>query len=535
MSGPFQYGVGYVPFDHDPNIIYFDAFSGFPTGPITAIVVYTSAPSPVTVTGYLSYNSDIVTQFNVTSGAIRNDQTPDLVTFYVPFEFTISQVSATARTIVFAWSGLPHPTNSLNLYINDNFFVNVGTDLPTSGQYTAFGLTPDTDYGDCYFVNGTDQSAGIHGITTLNNQFQYDIEFSPSGSSPTQIVFDPFVGDYPSGYNTVIEIYSGNQSATVVGGFDDDLAFACTNPFGSSVDYVIFPSFKISFVSATPTSITFAWVGLPPSLHLSLYLNGSFYDNLANNSPPSGTYTATSLTPNTIYNPCYFTNGIIQTNYISAQTLPPFTIELVDRSNTTLTFAWSGLAQPTNTLYLFLNDGDIFYLVGSDKPASGTFTTQSPYLTPDTRYDTIYFYNADARVGFESTNELDGIQTLDSNFRYGVRYHATDGHTDRIYFEPFTTFPDQDVIIQVLMESDAGTTTSSIGFFSSAEHFEVVDNPYGDGIKYATFTAIPPIAITQGYTDDTTISVSWSGGYTGDTVNLYVNDEYYGTYNNNNT
>ena len=89
-SVPFQYGVGYVPFDYDPNIIYFDAFSGYPTIPIKAIVIYPSAPSPVTVIGYFSDSSEITTQFNVTSGAIRNDQQPDLVTFFPDVSFGIN-------------------------------------------------------------------------------------------------------------------------------------------------------------------------------------------------------------------------------------------------------------------------------------------------------------------------------------------------------------------------------------------------------------------------------------------------------------
>jgi hypothetical protein len=51
-----------------------------------------------------------------------------------------------------------------------------------------------------------------------------------------------------------------------------------------------------------------------------------------------------------------------------------FTISYVSATQTSITFAWSGLPQPSNDLYLELNNGDLEYSVGSDQPASGTYT-----------------------------------------------------------------------------------------------------------------------------------------------------------------
>jgi len=180
MSVPFEYGVGYVPGDHDPNLIYFGTFSGYPSTPIQAIVVYPSAPSPVTVNGYLSQYNFIVTAFNVTSGDIRNDQQPDLVTFY-PL-FTISYVSATQTSITFAWSGLAQPNNYLIIGCAEDLIDSVvGTDMPASGTYTVTGSTPSTTYYDCYFQDAyTFLSTNLIDASTLPNRWQLVQTLTPS-------------------------------------------------------------------------------------------------------------------------------------------------------------------------------------------------------------------------------------------------------------------------------------------------------------------------------------------------------------------
>jgi len=86
-------------------------------------------------------------------------------------------------------------------------------------------------------------------------------------------------------------------------------------------------SFTISFVSATPASITFAWVGLvQPNNELVLYLNNNDIEIIVgSDQPTSGTYTVTGLTPGTTYENCLFQDQSLTnftTNSIDASTLP---------------------------------------------------------------------------------------------------------------------------------------------------------------------------------------------------------------------
>jgi len=246
MSVPFQYGVGYVPGDHDSNIIYFDAFSGYPTSLIIAIVVYPSAPSPVTVTGYLSYNSAIVTQFNVTSGAIRNDQTPDLVTFYfkssrwqlvqtlTPSHFAISSaLSADGSTIISGSDKNSFPACIFRLI--DGQFQEVTTIPPSSQGYY---------FGEEVAVDARGQ---VFGISCTNGNIKHDTDHI-SGLDSKLVTFD-----LRSSVDVQGNVY---VSGTISGNFP-----VRTNQTGSTID-VLASDYYIG-VNGTGVTVTLPNTGVP--------------------------------------------------------------------------------------------------------------------------------------------------------------------------------------------------------------------------------------------------------------------------------
>jgi hypothetical protein len=70
-----------------------------------------------------------------------------------------------------------------------------------------------------------------------------------------------------------------------------------------------------------------------------------------------------------------------------------FTISYVSATQTSITFGWSGLAQPTNELIISCQDDLFIANIGFNKPASGTYTVTG--LIPGTTYIGCYFEDLD--------------------------------------------------------------------------------------------------------------------------------------------
>jgi hypothetical protein len=111
-----------------------------------------------------------------------------------------------------------------------------------------------------------DKQGGIRSTSIYASavQFAYNFQFKPIQASARELIFDQFVGR-PPGYNITMVIYSKGESATVIGGFDDDSKFAInakyTNRFGTDVDYVIFLNNAADTVN----------INLSPSCEFSLF------------------------------------------------------------------------------------------------------------------------------------------------------------------------------------------------------------------------------------------------------------------------
>jgi hypothetical protein len=183
---------------------------------------------------------------------------------------------------------------------------------------------------------------------------------------------------------------------------------------------------------------------------------------------------------------------------------PLFTISYVSSTSTSITFAWSGLPQPTNVLRIGCSEDLIDQVVGNNQPASGQYTVTG--LTPYTNYYGCYF--EDGLLTNFGTNSIDA-STTGIPFEYGVGYTPQDSDVDpnRFYFLlPFSGYPT--TTIQALAVYEV-TTVPLEGYFAIDVTFVVTVGNFQGTPDLVTF--YPLFTISYVSSTQTSITFAWDG------------------------
>jgi len=348
MTVPFQYGVQFTNIgSYDSYFINFNpVFSGSPTGTLK-IQIHTTVDTIIQTVGHFNIPNDPDppgSAFIIPSDALGNYE-PVSILFPVPTLNYIGYNGSPETQGVgphdnvgyvnwfntrtngdITTSGTTSSTNSLTNATN-GFYVTDSGQTNFSVQWNGYYI-PEVTGTYRFFCGSDDGSLLLVGGNVVVNNIQ------PQG----------FPGNRPNGSInlTAGTSYTVNIYFDQIGGQNNiQVLVSLPGSLQPTVDFgslcTLNPSFSISFVSSTLTSITFAWVGAPPTNNLYLELNGGDIEYVIGpNQSSSGTYTATGLTAGTTYIECLWYNNVDPPSYsynrISASTLSPFNIKIVSNA-----------------------------------------------------------------------------------------------------------------------------------------------------------------------------------------------------------